>query len=107
MICCVDIDFTRRMRWLLEKLWQPTLARNANGSSNAGVLIRNKIRLTLQIDGRSLEQDFFATQLGQEEKVILGHPWLTAHNPTIDWISGKVMLEGDTTPRLPTKSSAP
>ena len=63
MICCIDIDFTRRMKWPLKKLWRPTLARNADGSSNAGGLIRSKIWLTFQIDRRTLTQDFFATQL--------------------------------------------
>ena len=43
MICCIDIDFVRRMKWSLEKLQQPTLARNANGSCNTGGLIWHKI----------------------------------------------------------------
>ena len=43
MICCININFTRRMKWLLKKLWRPTLARNADSSSNTGGLIRNKI----------------------------------------------------------------
>ena len=107
MIDCIDINFTRRMKWPLEKPWQPTLARNADGSNNAGGPTRNKVQLTLQINRKSLEQDFFATKLKWEEKVILGHPWLTAYNPTIDWISGKVTLEGTHTPHLPTRPPTP
>ena len=107
MICCINIDFTRRTKWSLEKLQQPTLARNADGSSNAGGLIWHKIQLTLRIHDRSLKQDFLATRLGQEEKVILGHPWLTAYNPTIDWVTGKVVLEGDTPPHSPTRLPTP
>lgn len=40
-------------------------------------------------------------QLGQEEKVILGYPWLTAHNSQIDWISGEIKLKGNTISCLP------
>ena len=46
------------------------------------------------------------TQL-EEEKVILGHPWLTAYNPHIDWISRKVTLKGDTIPCSPMRSPTP
>ena len=107
MICCINIDFARTLKWPLKKLWQPTLARNTDSSSNAGGLIWYKIRLALQINGRSLKQDSFATQLGQEEKVILGHPWLTTYNPTINWISGKVTLKENTPPCSPTRSPTP
>ena len=76
VICCVDLEFAWEMKWLLQKLWRPTLARNADGTNNSGGLIRYKIHLTLLIDGKKIEQDFFATRL-EKEKIILGHPWLT------------------------------
>ena len=98
MICCIDLDFAREMKWPLQKLWRPTLARNADGTNNSGGLIRYKIRLTLLIDGKKIEQDFFTTRL-EKEKIILGHPWLTIHNPSINWTTGKVTLEQETSPR--------
>ena len=67
MICCVDLKFTREMKWPLQKLWQPTLARNTDGTNNSGGLIRYKIRLTLLIDDKKIEQDFFATRLEKEK----------------------------------------
>ena len=97
MICCVDLDFTREMKWPPQKLWRPTLARNANGTNNSGGLIRYKIHLMLLIDGKKIKQDFFATRL-EKEKIILGHPWLTIHNLRIDWTIGKVTLEQETNP---------
>ena len=101
---CIDINLVRKMSWPLQKLWQPTLAKNADGTNNAGGLIRHKIQLTLHIDGRRIEQDFFTTWLGTWEKVILGHPWLATHNPQINWISREVKLKGDATPCSPTRS---
>ena len=106
MICCIDLEFAREMKWPLQKLWQPTLARNADGTNNSSGLIRYKIRLTLLIDGKKIEQDFFATRL-EKEKIILGHPWLTVHNPRIDWTTGKVTLEQETSPRSSPESTIP
>ena len=97
MICCVDLDFAQKMKWPLQKLWRPTLARNTDGTNNSGGLVRYKIRLMLLIDGKKIEQDFFATRL-EKEKIILGHPWLTVHNPSINWTTGKVTLEQETSP---------
>ena len=97
MICCVNLEFAREMKWPLQKLWRPTLARNADGTNNSGSLIRYKIRLMLLIDGKKIEQDFFTTRL-EKEKIILGHPWLTIHNLSINWTTGKVTLEQGTSP---------
>ena len=94
------------MKWPLLKLWRPTLARNADRTNNSSGLIRYKIRLTLLIDGKKIEQDFFATRL-EKEKIILGHPWLTIHNPRIDWTTGKVTLEQGTNPCSSLESMTP
>ena len=106
MICCIDLDFAREMKWPLQKLWRPTLARNADGTNNSGGLIRYKICLMLLIDGKKIKQDFFATRL-EKEKIILGHPWLTIHNPRIDWTTGKVTLEQGTNPHSSLESTTP
>ena len=37
--------------------------------------------------------------LGEKNNIILGHPWLTKVNPTIDWAAGMVTLKGTPTPR--------
>ena len=97
MICCVNLKFAWEMKWPLQKLWRPTLARNTDGTNNAGSLIRYKICLALQINSKRIEQDFFATRL-EREKIVLGHPWLTVYNPRIDWITGKVTLEQGASP---------
>ena len=60
----------------------------------------------LLINGKKIEQDFFATRL-EKEKIILGHPWLTVHNPRIDWTTGKVTLEQETSPHSSLESTTP
>ena len=37
--------------------------------------------------------------LGKKNSIILGHPWLTKANPTIDWTAGMVTLGGTPTLR--------
>ena len=37
--------------------------------------------------------------LGNKNNIILGHPWLTKSNPTIDWAAGMVTLKGTPSPR--------
>ena len=37
--------------------------------------------------------------LGKKNNIILGYPWLTRNNPTINWASGVVTLKGTPTPR--------
>ena len=92
MICCINLEFTWEMKWLLQKLWRPTLARNADGTNNSSGLIRYKICLMLLINGK---------------KIILGHPWLTIHNLCIDWTTGKVTLEQETSPHSSLESTTP
>ena len=106
-INCININLVRRMNWLLQKLQRPMLANNADRTNNAGGLIRHKIWLTLHINKKRVEQDFFATWLGTWEKVTLGHPWLTTDNPQINWVSGEVKLKGDATPRSPKRLPTP
>ena len=37
--------------------------------------------------------------LGNKNTVILGHPWLTRTNPSIDWTAGTVRMRGTPVPR--------
>ena len=98
-ICCIDLHFTRRMGWPLKKLRNPITAWNADGTNNKGGMIRNQIDLFLRIDGKDSIQHFFIMDLGNKNNIILGHPWLTKSNPTIDWAAGMVTLKGTPSPR--------
>ena len=93
-ICCIDLHFVQRMKWPLQKLRKPILARNADGTSNKGGMIRYQIDLNLRIEGRNSLQRFFIMDLGNKNTVILGHPWLTRTNPLIDWTAGIVRMRG-------------
>ena len=98
-ICCIDLHFVRRMKWPLQRLRRPIEARNADGTSNKGGMIRYQVDLNLRIEGRNSLQRFFVMDLGNKNTIILGHPWLTRTNPLIDWTAGMVKMRGTPIPR--------
>ena len=58
-ICCIDLHFTQRMGWPLEKLKNPITAQHTDGTNNKGGMIRNQINLFLRIDEKDSIQHFF------------------------------------------------
>ena len=87
------------MKWPLLKLQRPIEARNADGTSNKGGMIRYQVDLNLRIEKRNSLQRFFVMDLGNKNTVILGHPWLTRTNHLIDWTAGTVRMRGTPVPR--------
>ena len=87
------------MKWPLQKLRKPIEARNADGTSNKGGMIQYQVNLNLRIEERNSLQHFFIMDLGNKNTIILGHPWLTKANPTINWMAGTVRLRGTSIPR--------
>ena len=98
-ICYINLHFTQRMGWPLERLENPICARNADGTTNKEGMIRYQIDLHLQINKRNTIQCFFVMDLGKKNNIILWHPWLTKCNPIINWTAGMVKLRGTPIPR--------
>ena len=82
------------MKWPLQRLGKPIEARNADGTSNKGGMIRYQVDLNLRIEDRNSLQHFFVMDLGNKNTIILGHPWLTRTNPLINWTAGTVKMRG-------------
>ena len=97
-ICCINLHFAKRMNWPLEKLQHPMYARNTDGTNNKGGRIHYQIKLNLQIDEKNSMQNFFILDLGRKNNIILGYPWLTRNNPSIDWTTGEVQKVGTPIP---------
>ena len=74
-------------------------ARNTDGTNNKGGRIHYQIKLNLQIDEKNSMQNFFILDLGRKNNIILGYPWLTRNNPSIDWTTGEVQKVGTPIPR--------
>ena len=98
-ICCIDLHLAWRMKWPLEKLLRPMHVWNVDGTNNAGGMIWYHVKLSLRIKEPESTQDFYVLDLGGKNNVILGYPWLTWHNPLINWTEGTIHLKGTPVPR--------
>ena len=75
----------------LIKLEKPILVRNVDGTGNSGGVILHKVEVNVYFKGHVERVRMDVCDLGKTE-VILGMPWLQAHNPEIDWKKGEVKM---------------
>jgi len=75
----------------LIKLKKPILVRNVDGTGNSGEVILHEVEVNVYFKGHIERVRIDVCDLGKTE-VILGMPWLQAHNPEIDWKKGEVKI---------------
>jgi len=80
-----------RQGFKLEKLDKPIKVRNIDGSDNKGGSITHEVEVNLYYRGHIERVRMNVCELGKTE-VILGMPWLAAHNPEINWETGEVRM---------------
>jgi len=86
-----DKKFVERKGFRLEKLERPVRIRNVDGTGNSGGLVTHEIEVNVYYRGHVERIKLDVCDLGRTE-VILGMPWLAAHNPEINWEMGKVRI---------------
>jgi len=72
-------------------LERPILVKNVDGIGNSGGAITHEVEVNIYFKGHVERVRMDVCNLGKTE-VILGMPWLQAHNPEIDWEKGKVKI---------------
>ena len=84
-------EFAKKQDFKLKKLERLIQMRNVDGTFNQEEPIENTVEVNIyyQEHRKRTEIDVIG---GQKWKVILGMPWLTCHNPEIDWRTGKVKM---------------
>jgi len=87
----VDKKFTEEHRFKLDKLEKPVIVTNVDGSCNSRGNITHEVECNVYYKGHQERVKFDVCNLGRTE-VILGMPWLVAHNPEIDWEKGEVKM---------------
>jgi len=87
----VDRKFAERSRFKLDKLKRPLKVTNVDSSNNSGGNITHEVECNVYYKGHQERMRFDVCDLGRT-KVILGMPWLVAHNPEIDWEKGEVKM---------------
>jgi len=75
----------------LIKLDQPLQVRNVDGTGNSGGAITHEVEVNMFYKRHMERVQMDICELGKTD-VILGMPWLAAHNPEIDWEKGEVRM---------------
>jgi len=87
----MDTTFAREKRFRMEKIKNPLLVKNVDGTVNIGKAITYQVEYNMFLKGHVERVRMDMCNLGKME-VILGMPWLAAHNPEIDWKKREVKM---------------
>ena len=80
----VDRKFAERHGFKMDKLEKALIVTNMDGSNNSRGRITHKVECNVYYRGHQERMKFDVCNLRRTD-VILGMPWLAAHNPEIDW----------------------
>ena len=79
----MNTTFAKEKGFKIEKLRKPLLVRNMDGTINVGGAITHQVECNMFFKGHIERARMDVCNLGKTE-LILGMPWLAAHNPEID-----------------------
>jgi len=79
----MDTTFAREKGFKMEKMKTPLLIKNVDGTVNIGGAITHQIECNMFFKGHIERVRMDVCNLGKME-VILGMPWLVAHNPEME-----------------------
>jgi len=79
----MDTTFAREKGFKMERIKNPLLVKNVDGTVNVGGAITHQVEYNMFFKGHVERVRMDVYNLGKME-VILGMPWLAAHNPEID-----------------------
>src|SRR5207245_400087 len=89
--CFVNKKWAQEHRLWLLPLVKKVPVFNVDGTPNCAGEVTHKVKVNMKVGRHVKELWMFATNLGKVP-IILGHTWLQKHNPDIDWITGRVVL---------------
>jgi len=87
----MDKRIAARHGFKLQKLERPIMVRNVDGTNNSGEAIMHQVECNVYYKGHVERMRIDICDLRKTE-VILGMPWLAAHNPEINWKTGEVKM---------------
>jgi len=87
----MNTTFAKEKGFKMEKLKRPLLVKNMDGTVNAGGAIMHQVECNMFFKGHVERARMDVCNLGKTE-LILGMPWLAAHNPEINWEKGEVKM---------------
>jgi len=87
----MDTTFAKEKRFKMKRMKNPLLVKNVDGTANVGEAITHQVECNMFFKGHVERVRMDVCNLGKTE-VILGMPWLAAHNPEIDWEKREVKM---------------
>jgi len=87
----IDRKMAAKHGFKLQKLERPIRVKNVDGMHNSGGAIIYQIEVNVYYKGYVKRMRMDVCDL-ERMKVILGMPWLVAHNPEINWETGEVKI---------------
>jgi len=87
----MDRQMATRHGFKLQRLERPITIRNVDGTNNSRGAITHQVECNVFYKGHVERMRMDVCDLGKTE-VILGMPWLAAHNPEINWETGEVKM---------------
>src|SRR6266481_576643 len=87
----IDIEYIQSKEICTYSLPHSIRVYNVDGTPNEAGHIIEALDLVVHYKDHTEWSTFYVTSIGQGA-IILGHPWLTEHNPEIDWHTGKVKM---------------
>ena len=87
----MDKRMAARHGFKLQKLERPIIVRNVDGTNNSRGAIIHQVEANIYYKGHIERMRMDVCDLGKTE-IILGMPWLAAHNPEINWKTGEVKM---------------
>ena len=87
----IDEDFVKAKNITTHKLPHSIAVYNIDGTLNQHGSIKETVELIIRFQDHTERATFHVTTLGGVP-IILGHPWLTKHNPDINWETGEIKM---------------
>ena len=87
----MDKRIVARHGFKLQKLERPVMIRNVDGTNNSGGAITHQVEANVYYKGHVERMRIDVCNLEKTE-IILGMPWLVAHNLEINWETGEVKM---------------
>jgi len=87
----ISKSLAQKRGYRLIKLDRPLQVKNVDGTGNSGGAIMHEVEVTMFYKGHVERVQMDICKLGKTD-VILGMPWLVAHNPEIDWEKEEVRM---------------
>jgi len=87
----MNTTFAKEKEFKMERMRKPLMVKNMDGTINVGGAIMHQVECNMFFKGHVERVRIDVCNLGKTE-VILGMPWLAAHNLEIDWEKGEVKM---------------